>query len=107
MELSDTLIDHTDERIQKDVLIHMVPQAEAGVSILINHDIDQIVGHSYKASLEPIPNDPDNFVMVVYFYISPLKMAKNGGTIIDDIADGLLKFASISFRNRKVCLLCS
>lgn len=104
-DLSDTKIDFTDERIQKAVLEAMKPQADGGVSVLVNHNPDMIVGSTYRSTVIPIPDDHENYIFRVWFYVPPHKVSTTGGTIKQDIDSRVLQFVSIAFRNDKIKLV--
>lgn len=100
--VADTMVDFTREKISKPVLDALALQAIDGVSILVNHDSDAVIGHSYAGDVVPIPNQPGEYQFVSKFYVPGDAVMPNGQNAVSAIDSGIWKFVSIGFRNRKV-----
>jgi len=100
--VADTLKDYTHEKITKPVLDSLALQAIDGVSILVNHASDSVIGHSYMGDVLPIPDKPGEYQFISRFYVPDSSMMPNGQNAVDAIDAGIWKFISIGFRNQKV-----
>lgn len=96
---ADTKIDFTREKFTKRLLDAVVQQAIEGITILVNHKDDNMIGRTFDARVEAIPNDPGNFQLVVRFYIPDFSVMPNGTSAVDAINTRVANFTSVAIRS--------
>jgi hypothetical protein len=100
--VADTRLDFTREKISKPVLDALALQAIDGVSILVNHMPDNVIGHSFAGDVVPIPGFPGEYQFVSKFYVPDDSVMPNGQNAVRALDSGIWKFISIGFRNTQV-----
>jgi hypothetical protein len=100
--VADTKIDFKRERISKAVLDSLALQSIDGVSILVNHSHDNVIGHSYSGDVVAIPGQKGEFQFVSRFYVPDDAVMPNGQNAVKAIDSGIWKYVSIGFKNNDV-----
>lgn len=98
----DTLVDFTREKFTKRVLDAVQPQAADGITILVNHQENNMIGRTFAARVQPIPNDPANFELIVRFYVPDFATMPNGTNAVDNINTRVANFTSVAIQNRNI-----
>lgn len=95
---ADTLVDLVDDRFTRRFLDALAPQAKAGLTVLLNHHPDHIMGATYDARVEPIPDNPENYQLVVKFYVPNFMKMPKGEPAVDAVNTGTVRFTSVGFK---------
>lgn len=98
----DTLVDFTGDRFTQRFLDALAPQAKDGISILVNHNPDQVIGRSFDARVEPIPNNSENYQLIVKFYVPDFSTMPNGNNANAGLKSKIYRFTSVSISSRYV-----
>lgn len=94
----DTKKDFAGDKFTKRFLEKLIPQVDAGISILVNHNANNVIGQTISAKVEAIPNDLENYQLVIKFYVPDFSVMPNGTNSVKAIDSGIWKFTSVSIR---------